>query len=799
MKEIKHFVPGQKEPGSTPLEHYLQFLPGNVVSEYVSAYSEPGGLVVDPFAQTGTLPLKSVTQGKRAIASNFNPINTLLVRGLLTLPSPQEMDAATTRLGDSLKRGVPLRERINQLYATTCSRCLLPLSAQYFVWDADEDRPVEKYCDCPHCAAEGQFPVEQEDLEALNQIEKQGVHYWYLLERLARPHEPERRLAQELLELYTPRNLYALTDLSMKIELLFSDSPLLIALQVMLLSCLDSCSKLDASSLPRPTARRLHPPSRFVERNVWHAFEEAYRQARRLSPASPLTPGLDLEEDFQALVINEPVHRLAAMLPPASVSLVVTAPPAYYRPFWTLSYLWSGWLWGREKAALFRPLLRRKMMGWSWYQRNLSKALSALHRPLRPQGKVIFILDTADLVHVSSLMLAALGADLKLDRSLYQSRHTLPPSHPLQGTEGEYRLCFSRDAKHDQESQEPSLDDLASALQRRALSAAQELLRERGEALSFSWLHNAIYQAWAQDGLLRQTLLLGKKLAVADFLQEQIEAALEEARATGALELLPRDAERQDPALWWLAGKGYPRRPLGERVEQAVRDTLDEQPEEAREPLTDRIYSLFPGLFTPGPGLVDECLNSHGRHDEASGRFSLHPEDRRESRRRERQEALDLLVSLGESLGYRVALTGERSPEQEESPHPPVSGEQRPWRPRLPGGMDVAWGEEDKVCHLFAFRQTTVLGDILSDQARRSTDGSRYIVTPDRRVQLLRFRIRAEFLLRRALSTEEWQLIKLSHLRALAGKERPDRQDLAQIVGLEPLIESPEAQLPLFP
>jgi hypothetical protein len=136
MKEIKHFVPGQKEPGGSPLERYLQFLPGNVVSEYVAAYSEPGGLVVDPFAQTGTLPLKSVTQGKRAIASNFNPINTLLVRGLLTLPSPQEMDAATTRLGDSLKRGVPLRERINQLYATTCSRCLLPVSAQYFVWDA---------------------------------------------------------------------------------------------------------------------------------------------------------------------------------------------------------------------------------------------------------------------------------------------------------------------------------------------------------------------------------------------------------------------------------------------------------------------------------------------------------------------------------------------------------------------------------------------------------------------------------------------------------------------------------------
>ena len=802
--EIEHFVPGPQRIRGIPLERYLQLLPGNVVAEYVATYTRPGDLVLDPFAQTETLLLKAAAQGRKAIASSFNPINTLLVRGLLTLPSPQEIDAATMRLGDSPKRGVPLREHINRLYGTTCQRCLQPVTVEYFLWDGEVDRPVEKFYHCPHCATDGQFPVEDDDLETLGKIERQGVHYWYLLERLAQPHEPERKLALELLELYTPRNLYALTDLSMKMEMLFANSPLHAALQLILLVCLDSCSKLGASSLPRPTALHLHPPSTFMERNVWHAFEEARLQVRHLSPPSPLTlsPHVDdlvSEGMGQAVVINEPLRRLASTLPPASVNLVISAPRTYYRPFWTLSYLWSGWLWGREKAALFKPLLRRKIMGWSWYRRSLSAALRTLHRPLRPQGKMVFILDAADPPHIANLILAAVGAGFRLERILYQPQDIHSPRDPLGGVEGAYRLTFARDERAGQKQQEPSVGRLTAAVQEGALRAAKELLRERGEALHFSWLHSAIYQRWSRDDLLRQTLMLGKKLPAADFLDEQMQAALQEGLVKAALELLPETpGGEKGPHLWWLRGKGYPLRPLGDRVEQGVYDALGQEAELAYEPLRYRIYSLFPGRFTPCPGLVEECICSYGLDDEASGRWYLQPEEHAKSRERERDEALALLVKLGQRLGYHVSLRRRKGLRGGESPRRLLTSEDRAWRPRLPKGVDVAWGEEDRICHLFAFRQTAILADLLSDKGTSWGEGQRYIVIPDRRVELLRFRMEAELLLRRALAEGQWQFIKLSHLEALAGKEEPHPQDLAQIVGLEPLIESPEAQLPLF-
>jgi len=797
MHEIEWFIPGKATGQQIPLERYLQPLPRNVVAEYVAEYTNPGDLVLDPLAQRGTLLVEAASSGRKAIAASFNPLRTLLVHGLLTLPSPHDIDAATMRLGDSLKRGVPLREHVNQLYASSCQHCLRPVVAEYFLWDGENDRPVEKHYHCTHCDAEGAFPVEDADLSVLDSIEKQGVHYWYLLERLAQPHEPERKLAEELLNLYTPRNLYALTDLSMKIETLFVDSPVQTALWLILVQCLDTCSKLGASPLPRPTALHLRPPSRFVERNVWHAFEEAYRMVRLLSPPRPMavttdSGGLVGEVKAQVSVINEPLRQVAATLPPASVSLVVAAPPPYYRPFWTLSYLWSGWLWGREKAALMKPLLRRQMMGWSWYRRSLRAALQTLHRPLRPQSSMIFVLERADLTHINNLILAAVGAAFKLQRILYRPEDVHPPEEPMQSVDGAYRLTFTRDDRPSQELEHLSPGPVAAALQQAALRAARELLRERGEALHFGWLHSAIYQRWSRDGLLRQALALGNDVSVPDFLEEQLESALQEGLAKGALELLPQDADGDGGCLWWLKTKGYPPRPLGDRLERAVCQALRDRRDWSHEDLRDSIYSRFPGIFTPPPGLVEACVDSYARCDDASDSWNLLPEEEATTLDGEREEGLKLLIQVGQRLGYHIGVAKGRVPELS-------TGADRFSRVRLPRGMDVSWDSEQAPSHVFAFKQTTRFGDILSWAGKGWSEARRYIVIPDRRLNLLRFRMESEFLLRRALAEGGWQFIKLKHARDLATEKHLDRQDLDQIVGLEPPIESPEAQLPLFP
>jgi hypothetical protein len=782
MQQIDHFVPAREERLSLPLERFLQPLPADVLRQYLAAYTSPGELIVDPMTQTPSLLLTAASQGKRVIATNFNPINTLVVETVLTLPAPAEIDAATTQLGDSPKRGMPLRDHINQLYESSCHLCSSRVIVDHFVWDGEENRPVEKFYRCPSCGAEGQFPVEESDLASLRGIEGQGVHYWYLLEKLAQPHEPERQLAEELLQLYTPRSLYALTDISMKMESLFADSPLQGALRLILLSCLDTCSKLAAGPIPRATALRLHPPSRFVEYNVWHAFEEAYRAVRRLAPASPMRLCSEVEdvvegEGTEALVLTEPLRKLAATLPPASVSLVISAPQAYYRPFWTLSYLWSAWLLGRQEAGLLKPLLRRRTMGWSWYRRTLASALTGLHRPMRPHGRMVFLLEEAGVTHMANLVLAGIGAAFKLERILYQPHEAQPPRQPMSGVAGAYRLTFTRDDAPQPEPQLAQPEDLAPALQRAADSAIREVLRERGEALHLSWLHSAVYQRWARDGLLRQIVAADEEVSAADFLDQQLRTVLEQGLEDQTLELLPvTPGDVEGPQLWWLPDKGYPARPLSERVEHKVYQALHEGAELTAKRLEDSIYSRFPGLFTPGPGLLESCLESYGLRDEESDRWTLRPEDDPESVARERENALSLLTRMGRHLGYEVV---------ESTGHPSK-------------GIDVAWEEENAPSCLFAVKHTTMFGDVLGVGRKGPTEAQGYIVLTERRLELLRFRLDTELLLRRALATGKWQFIKLGNLRRLASRKSVERRDLAYVVGLEPLIESPDSQLPLF-
>ena len=120
MAQINYFVPGKWVKAGRFLAHYVQPMPVGVATAYLEAYTSSGQIVLDPFCQSPTLVTEVAATGRKVIAANFNPVLALLVRGQLSLPEPRALDAATTRLGDSLKLGVPLREHLDGLYATNC-------------------------------------------------------------------------------------------------------------------------------------------------------------------------------------------------------------------------------------------------------------------------------------------------------------------------------------------------------------------------------------------------------------------------------------------------------------------------------------------------------------------------------------------------------------------------------------------------------------------------------------------------------------------------------------------------------
>ena len=71
---------------------------------------------------------------------------------------------------------------------------------------------------------------------------------------------------------------------------------------------------------------------------------------------------------------------------------------------------------------------------------------------------MVFILEAADLTHITNLIVAAVGADFRLETILYQAQDIHPPREPMQGVEGAYRLVFARGERPDDKLQPPSVE-----------------------------------------------------------------------------------------------------------------------------------------------------------------------------------------------------------------------------------------------------------------------------------------------------------------------------------------------------
>ena len=75
---------------------------------------------------------------------------------------------------------------------------------------------------------------------------------------------------------------------------------------------------------------------------------------------------------------------------------------------------------------------------------------------------------------------------------------------------------------------------------------------------------------------------------------------------------------------------------------------------------------------------------------------------------------------------------------------------------------------------------------------------NRYLVIPKERGDLASFKLDRSPWLHQAMVAGRWQFIKYRHLSQLFSATEVDRHDLKKIVGLRPIIEQDEAQIPLF-
>jgi hypothetical protein len=800
--EVDYFTPGQPSTRGPPLASYRPAIPVGALGPYLDAYTQPGDLVIDLFCQGPALVYEAARAGRRAVGFNLNRALLLAATVGLTPIERQTVEAAVTQLAEAHKGSQTLQAHIEGLYHTVCATCGAETVADAFVWERDDDAPVEKHYQCTNCGETREAPTDKADRASAARFERRGLSYWLLLDRAAPGSAPHRERVAPLLELYTPRNLSAVNDLLLKSDGLLLKPSVRHVLDALLLDTLDRATSVRPPDAPTIRPRRLQRPARFIEQNVWRILEQTLA-AWHLTPATPIdqTPSLQdlLAHDTPSRSLSPAPVFLAPWssgqagreLPPECAAIILVDPPRPDIVLWHLSALWCYWLWGSQAGAPLASLLSRRWLDKDWLWRGLRGALGAVAPALQPKGRLVGLFADRNPAVLEALTLAA--ADAGFDLVGWGARQP-----------GEARLVWKSEkrqtTKHATGIVPAALvepDALSREVAEQCVFTSLNVLRARGEPVAWPTLHAAIYASLAESGLLAHAANLpsdaGEPLS---WLAETVRSALDGAPLRQISHQDVRGARDGNATPhWWLDPSLEPEATflLSDRVELAVAEILRDLLAVTEADLRCRICRRFPGPQTPDARLVQLCLYSYG-DEYAPGHWRLRSEDDLKARVAETNAVISDLTSLGRRLGFEVVLedvlqTGESA---------------------------LCWLDESgQTPYTFVVRTTAALGDLLfhspsffsctsvSDRPGHSInrETTPCLTLPGGRAVLVSYKLRQDPRLHLQATRHRWQFLKFRHLRHLVQEvaaRQLDRYAFQAALGLDPIVEREGAQLSLW-
>jgi hypothetical protein len=615
---MQFFIPSDSAPRLRVLPTAFNAVPPAVARAAIEQHTQPGDVILDPFASGLGVLQAALELGRKVIAASFNPINALALRATLW---PTDARSAFTHLEDALKVAHRLNENILKLYTANCPTCGKAVIAQHFIWDRERSQPIEKHVLCPICG-ENAGPLEDDDFKELQKLDARGLPFWMLQGRVIDQNHEDADRVSDVLDAYTPRAQAALGDILLKFESLSEEDQS--ALRPALLATLDACTALHTPDEARYPSG-LKPPARFIERNMWLELERQVSLRPSISPSLPRVATIDelFASDAPAVcLLVLPARELARRLPAKSIPLIVTHPPLPRPGFWSLSAVWGAWLWGKQSSLVdhLRPLLSRKRTSWDWQWRAIGSALNVLHPALRDDARLVMSYPAEEAI-ADSVSLAAAHAQLR-SASLV--------CDPLDGVRGTWRVA-------------------QDGIWRGPVNNLPYILENRAEPTHELVLRAGLLEAWGQSSLLAEIAAQSEG--------EQTPLAVLRGKIDQAWSAL-RELE---PHRKWLMLPPPPASPLADRVELRVRDLLRAQTAWHGDDLLHQLYRDFPGILTPDRALVATTIHSYAE-DIRFASIQLRAEDQAEARRREVAEIDHLLRSTGERLGVdvNVVISGEQ-------------------------------------------------------------------------------------------------------------------------------------------
>ncbi len=736
MNELP-YIPGKQNETPAPLARFLPPLEVGTCTTWLKGNLTADAWLLDPFGGSPQQALHLARSGARVLVAANNPITRFLLEMAADPPSESDFKATLAELGASRKGDERLETHLKKLYETECANCKRTLMADAFLWRKDENEPFARIYTCPHCDDTGERPVTPADAErALKLRASDKLHRARVLERVAPLNDPDRPYAEEAVRVYIPRALYVLTTLINRLDRLSLSPPRQRALEALLLTACDAANTLHPHPVERPRPKQLIVPAQFYEHNLWKILEESIALWTQYAAPTPLTIFPDCPPESGGICLFEgKLKDLAESAELPELNAAVTAIPRPNQAFWTLSALWSGWLWGREAAEPFMVGLRRRRYEWGWHAGALQSVFRHLGTLLPLKTPVFALLAEPEPSFLSAATIAAASA-FQLKNLALRTRHD-----PIQ-------ILWER-ADGDKKT-DPNVD-----------GTIYEHLHTRGETATYLHLHAQALTEFARA----QNLLLPQETA--DAALSRIHAGVEDAlRDNPNLTRYEGSEKNIQIGLWGFANHEDDTVPLADRVEMAVVRYLSHKPQSTILEIEREINPRFTGLETPSKALVAAILDSYAERTD-NGTWSLRSKDLPSARHADLDEMRALLTDIGMRLGYETSQINDKL---------------------------LIWGNETNPDHIFHLIASAFVSELFT-QTNWDREKS-LIILPGGRAGLLAYKEKRDPALR--VAAEGWRFIKFRLLRTLGEMPLITKESWDEQIGSDPIEGRTQSQLMMF-
>jgi hypothetical protein len=597
-------------------------------------YLSPGDWILEPFGANPMVPIEIAAAGFPIIVTANNPILSFMLQVIASAPQKDDFVAVLQDLAVAPKGQDRMEPYIRSLYTVTCAACKHQIEAGSFLWEKGAEYPFAAQVECPYCGAVGDQDISDSDKKNLRGLPPIQLHQARALNRIVTRDDMLRSQVMNALNAYPARPLIVLQTIINKLDSLEQSArhrELLIAL---ILSAADQGNTLWAHPSPRSRPRQIVVPNIYQEQNLWKVMEDSIEKWQVLE--SPIPVHTWGEKPLNPEGIHLFSGRIRELTPTPErdfFSAILGVIPRPNQAFWTLSALWTGWIWGQESVTPIRKVLSRQRYDWNWHTNALKGVFDAIKPFYHPQMKLGGLIAENEPMLLLATLLAAETSGYRL-------------SAFSQSIDNQIAQCYWDEDRNSTFINQPKIAMGAAKVK------VKEYLQQKGEPADYQQIHAAAVSGLASEDKLAIEVLLQNPNTAASETQKWVDHLFSEERFLIKVGERTASIESGD---WWLGDPQDTRSPLIDRIENKLLRHLFAIKETSAEEIKKIIYHSFPGIYTPEDKVILNCLESYAELiDPEKHLWKLREKEDPLTRQEEVAEIQKIIMKIGKRLNFNT-------------------------------------------------------------------------------------------------------------------------------------------------